>query len=410
MKSASMVFLLFASLLVACSGDDEPDVLEAPPATSATAAPEASATQVAQAPSPSPAPVAPAPEPTPAASPTSAPDAGLAALSLVYIDTSRGQGGDVYIAAADGANPRLVTSEAAFSRPLDVRGSTLAAAGTGGVLFIDLVSGEPSYVNETNIVFDGRFFDAGIFLYSLSGSCTQGGGALHRVELPAQEVVELVTSDRSLTIAGIDLSTNTVTLLPRGCDVGVDQLDVYDALTGQLRNTLAVVGCGWAVAAPQHNKAVVSWQACTPPFEHEGADATVYDFGIVGPTGHDVTAPDQGSNAAMWLPRPNAPQVALGTTTTAGGGPGGERGAGIYLLDLTDRQFTRLVEGEGAEQFPVAWSPDGRYLLYAIVEAQGLCRFAYVDAQAPGAGPSAIDPAVTFCGVNGIVVGWTELP
>ena len=144
--------------------------------------------------------------------------------------------------------------------------------------------------------------------------------------------------------------------------------------------------------------------------EHAGAHATVYDFGIVGPTGTDVTAPDEGSNAAVWLPRPGAAEVALGTTVTVGQGPGSTRSGGIYLLDLTTRQFRRLVEGDGAEQYPVAWSPDGRYLLYSTVEAQGVCRFAYVDADAPDAGTVAINEEITFCGLNGHVVGWTELP
>jgi hypothetical protein len=338
------------------------------------------------------------------------PASSLESLSLVYVDTRRGQGGDVYVAEADGSNPRLVTSESAFRRPLDVHGGTLAAVGTGGVLLIDLESGEAFVLEESQIVFDGRFLEQETFLYSLSGSCTQGGGALYRVDVPSRNLDELITSEMSLTIAGIDPATGTVTLLPRGCDVGVVALETYDAVTGELRNTVAVQGCGWAIAVPEHNKAVVSWQSCTQPPEHEGADATVYDFGIVGPTGQDVTAPDHGSNAAIWLLRPGAPEVALGTTTTAGSGPGSERGAGIYLLDLTNREFSRLVDGEGAEQYPVAWSPDGRYLLYAVVEAQGLCRFAYVDANAPETGPVEINQDITFCGINGHVVGWTQLP
>jgi hypothetical protein len=223
-------------------------------------------------------------------------------------------------------------------------------------------------------------------------------------------VTELIQSDQNLTISGLDVTSNTLALLPRGCDVGIAVIDLYDALTGQLRNSLAVDGCGWGVALPAFNKVVVSWQACTPPFNHAGASATIYDATLNGLVGSDVTAPDGGSNAAAWLPRPGASEVALGTTKSVGEGPGSARGAGIYLLNLDTLTFRQVAPPEGAEQYPVAWSPDGRYLLYALVEAQGVCHYGYVDVEGPPVSPVPIDAGVTFCGVNGTVVGWAELP
>jgi hypothetical protein len=407
------VVAILAIAVAACSGDDGPDSNNEPPSGG-------SATVSVTTPSMTPAPDSPPPTPsapTPVPSSTPSPTAGIDALSLVYVDTSGGQGGDVYVADADGANPSLVTSETSFSRPLDLRGRMLAAAGTGGLLFIDLESGEPVYINGSAGIFDGRFLDEGVFLYSLSASCGQSGaGLLRRVEfagsarMPAVEVVPLVIGDHSFTIAGLDPATNSVTLAPRGCDPGVSSLDTYDALTGQLRNSLAVAGCGWVGIVPQHNKAIVSWLFCTPPAAHADADATVYDFGIAGPTGQDIVAPDEGSNFSPWLLRPDAPEAALGTTVTLGDGPRGERSGGLYLVDLTTRVFRQLVEGEGAEQHAVAWSPDGRYLLYANVEVQGMCSFAYIDVEDPSALPVAVSPHVTFCGANGYVVGWTRLP
>ena len=115
-------------------------------------------------------------------------------------------------------------------------------------------------------------------------------------------------------------------------------------------------------------------------------------------------------NAAIWVLRPGHAQAAFGTSTTLGAGPGGTRSGGIYILDLATRRFLQLLDGQGAEQYPIAWSPNGRYLLYATVEAQGLCNFAYVDADATNPEPVPVNADVTFCGINGHVVGWTELP
>jgi hypothetical protein len=192
--------------------------------------------------------------------------------------------------------------------------------------------------------------------------------------------------------------------------VGIGSIEVYDALTGDHRNTLDVEGCGWAIAALDQSKAITSWQSCTPPGNHAGADATAYDFGIVGPTDHDVIVPVVDPNAMPWIRRPGHADVVLGTTTTLGTGPGSTRSGGIYSFSLANRTFVRLLDGEGAEQYPIAWSPDGRYLLYAVVEAQGVCHFAYIDADAGNPQPVLINPEITFCGANGEVVGWTQLP
>jgi hypothetical protein len=394
-------------ITAACSGDDDADPTATPavpPTTAATTAAEPSATAIAATPSPAPA------SPVPTATPDVGAGAGLEALSLVYVDTRRGQGGDIYIADADGSNSRLLLSDPSYSRALDVAGNTLAAVAQNGLLFVSLASGKPSPIDESERIFDGRFFDQQTFFYSVTSGCPEGGGTLFRVELPEVEPVELVTSDFSLSIVGVDLATNTIAIVPRGCDVGIASMEVYDALTGQLRNTLAVEGCGWAIAALDQGKAITSWQSCTQPLNHTGAHATVYDFGIVGPTGRDITVPVVDPNAMPWLRRPGHAEVVFGTTTSLGAGPGRERSGGIYTLGLANRQFGRLVDGEGAEQYPVAWSPDGRYLLYAVVEAQGVCHYAYIDAGADNPEPVAINPDITICGVNGEVVGWTELP
>ena len=341
MKRVSLIFLwlaVFSAVLVgACSGDDDdaatPTVSVAQTATT-TGVPEASATAArSETPTRSPAtPTTATATSTTAPTATPEPAASTDSLSMVYIDTRRGQGGDIYVADADGSNPHFVLNEPSYSRPLDVAGGSLAAAGKGGVVLVDLATGKPVYVNEDTDIFSGRFFDEQTFFYSTRGSCIEGGATLKRVEMPALKVTPLVMSRENLTIIDGDLATNTLAVVPRGCDVGVANVNVYDALTGQLRNQLDAMGCGWALAALDQAKVVVSWQSCTRPAGRENVEATVYDFGIVGPTGHDLTAPDEGSNADAWLRRPGHAEAALGTTKSEGSGPGSERGAGSTSL------------------------------------------------------------------------------
>jgi hypothetical protein len=218
-----------------------------------------------------------------------------------------------------------------------------------------------------------------------------------------------------MTIAGASSvasgqGTPVVAIAPRGCDVGVSTYLLVSLQDGKTVQTYDAMGCGWIVAAPGQNKAVVSRKSCTPPKGHEGADATVYDYGIVGPTDHDVTAPDAGSNDQPWILRPGSALVALTTTKTVGTGPGSTRGGGVYLLDLANRSFTNVAPGDGAEQFPVQWSPGGRYLLYGVTEAQGVCHYEIADLSTTGSPKlTPVDTAVSFCGVNGSVAGLTKL-
>ena len=405
--------LFLAAATFACSGGDGEDpTATAAAVTPTTVASEASPTPV-EATSPGTATPPPATAtPEPAATPTVTPQPGsLAALSLVYVDTRRGQGGDIYVADADGSNPRMVLNEPGFSRPLDLHQSLLAAVTKTGISFVDLASNDvPWALPLTEAISSGRFFDDGVFLYTTGSGCPLNpGGVLTRYEVGSKST-PIVTTDTGLMIVGTDVNTNSVAVVPRGCDVGIDGIDVYDALTGNLRNSLDVQGCGWAIAALDQAKAITSWLSCTPPANHADADATVYDFGIVGPTDRDITVPVVDSNAMLWIRRPGHADVAFGTTTSLGAGPGGTRSGGIYTLSLANRTFAIIVDGEGAEQYPIAWSPDGRYLLYATVEAQGVCHFAYLDTSTANAQPVPINPDITFCGVNGTVVGWTELP
>ena len=390
----AIISLLVLPLALACSGSDEPSTpTSAPSASPATPAADTTPTVV----------------PNASATPAST---SLTDLSLVYLDTSKGQGAEIYVASATGAQPQLLTTMVGAGRPIGVMGKTLALAGPGGLQLVDLVDAQAHSVG-TSDVYDGRFLNATTFLYTTRAGC---GGAtvtnttLYAVDTATYTQKALYSQPGNLTIAGVDAATGRAAIAPRGCDVSVTGYSVIDVSSGKVGLTFGAAGCGWIVAAPSQNKAAVSWKSCTPPAEHANADATVYDYGIVGPTGHDVTAPDDGSNAEAWLLRPDSAGAALGTKVVTGTGPGSSRSGGIYLLDMASRAFSQVVPPDGSEQIPEAWNSDGRFLLYGVVEAQGVCHYGIADLSnttSPAIMP--VNAAVTFCGVNGSVAGWAEL-
>ena len=83
------------------------------------------------------------------------------------------------------------------------------------------------------------------------------------------------------------------------------------------------------------------------------------------------------------------------------------RGGGIWLLNLDTLAFDQIQPPEGAEQYVLDWTEDGRHVLTATVEAMGLCSYSVVDATTKQV--TKVNAEITLCGANGEVVGWTAL-
>jgi hypothetical protein len=336
------------------------------------------------------------------------PAAASSDLSLVYMDSRSGQN-DLYTTTFNGGNPRRVATLPSGTRPAAVRGHYLATAGTADILLVDLSTGVSQTVNAGGRVGDVRFIDDKTVLFTTASGCGPGGtsSSLVTLDVPSLQQHQVASlPSANLGIAGGDAGSGVVALIPRGCDVGVGAIQVLKLTDGSIIQTVPAMGCGWAAASLESKRAVISLRSCTSPPGKAGVDAVIYDFSAV-PTSMDLHAPAGGANSEPWLIRPGAPQAALGTSATNGPGPGQTAGSGIWLLDLASAGFTQLSAGEGAEQFPVAWSSNGRYLLSATVAAQGLCSYSYIDATTKEVKP--IDAGITFCGVNGSVLGWTNL-
>jgi hypothetical protein len=341
---------------------------------------------------------------------SSAAPAGLNDLSLVYVD-SRNSTPQLFVAKSDGTGARKVMDLKQGSRPMDLRNGILIAGGGETLVLIDLRDGRIVEAKPNGNVLDARFIDADTIVFTTAGGC--GGPERTRAILQSHSIKDgakkelYVHNGAAITIAGIG-KDGAMAIAPRGCDVAVSEVLLLNAKTGTSPVRTETRGCGFVIASPETMDAVVSWKACTPTSDaRKDIDATVYGLGPSARAPRDLRAPAGGANPSTWVLRPGGKEAALATAQVTGTGPGSTLSTGLWLVDLRSGDFKALATAAGAEQFPVSWTQDGRYLLAASVQAQGMCSYSIVDANEKKVTP--LPEALTFCGPNGYVLGWTAV-
>jgi hypothetical protein len=377
------VFLLLGVLVAACGGDKKDGGAILSPGTSPSSSGGTTTT-----------------------SGTGTPGA-LGEMSLVYVDSRDGTP-HLFVAKSDGSSPRKVIDLPPGSRAIDLRNNVLLAGGDSLVL-VDLRDGKMVDIKPGAAVRDARFIDNETVVFSTAGS---GCPPTTKPTLQSYSTKDGMKKElyaggfTTITIAGVG-KDGTVAFAPRGCDVGISQVLTLNAKTGGAPADVKPMnmGCGWVIASPETMDAVVSWKSCTAP---DSKDATVYSLGTTNTRApKDLKAPAGGSNAMPWVLRPGGKEAALATAQSTGTGPGSTRSSGIWLVDLRTGDFKDLAPAAGAEQFPVSWTADGRYLLAASVQAQGVCSYSVIDANEKKVAP--LPEALTFCGPNGVVLGLTVI-
>jgi hypothetical protein len=334
---------------------------------------------------------------------------GLNDMSLVYVDSRNGTP-QLFVAKADGSSPRKVIDLKQGTRPYDMRGAVLLTGGGDQLTLVDLRDGKTVDAKPNGMVTDARFLDADTIIYTTNGSC--GGPDRKKATLQSMTVKdgakkELFVNDGiAISIAGVG-KDGAIAVAPRGCDVGVSEIQLINTKSGAPPIRTETRGCGWAIASPDSMDAIVSLKSCTPPENKQDVDAIVYPLLPSARGAKDLRAPAGGSNPSLWIMRPGGKEAALATAQTTGTGPGSTRSSGLWLVDLRTGEFKDLAPAAGAEQFPVSWTPDGRYLLAASVQAQGLCSFSIVDANEKKVTP--LPEGLSFCGPNGLVLGLTTI-
>jgi hypothetical protein len=217
------------------------------------------------------------------------------------------------------------------------------------------------------------------------------------------------SANRVFEVIGLDSAAGELFVLPRGCDVGVGEIQVYSAETGELLRTVPVEGCGGAVVSANGRTGVTAWQGCTLPDGHAGAVATIYD--LATGESRDVKAFTNATVRGDLVLSRDGSLLALGGSLGGVAGPRGSSSGALWLVTPAPLEAKRdvklLLEGAGLEAFPVDWSSDGRFLLAGVVEAQGRCTYRIVEVATGATHP--VNPEITVCGANGRVLGWTEL-
>jgi len=292
----------------------------------------------------------------------------------------------------------------------DVRDNLVLVRGSQTLTLVDLRDGKTLDVKPSGSVRDARFADGDTVLYVTAAGC--GGDNLPRPTLfsysirdgARKEVYVHSQPGANITIAGIGRN-GTIAISPRGCDVGVSEvLQLNYTTTGTPPVRTETRGCGFVIASLETMDAIVSEKGCTSANQR---DAVAYPLRPSARAPRDLKAPAGGSNAQPWKLRPGGQEAALGTSQIVGTGPGSTRGSGLWLVDLRSGEFKELAPATGAEQYAVSWTLDGRYLVAAAVQAQGVCSYSIVDANDKKV--TQLPETISFCGVNGDVVGLTAI-
>jgi hypothetical protein len=329
-------------------------------------------------------------------------------LGLVYIDRRAGPW-TLFLAGMDGSAPKNLGTLTQGARPLDLKVATLLLRSTDGLTAMNLNSGATVTVPATGNVTFGRLIGDTAAVYAVVSGCGPPGppnSTLMLADLRSQQQRELASFPTgNLTIIDINAASNVVAVSPRGCDVTTSEIDLVKIADGS-KQTFAVQGCGWVAVSSDFKHALASWLGCTRPAAHANADVAYYDLTAASSAGKDLQAPAGGANQQPFIFRPGSAEAALGTSAKISG-PGGTTSTGLWVLNAATSEFRQVAPTAGLEQYPVAWSPDGRYLIASSVQAMGLCSYSYLDITTNTSKP--IDAAITFCGVNGEVLGWAVL-
>jgi hypothetical protein len=328
-------------------------------------------------------------------------------LSLVYMDQRSGNGVDLWVAAYDGSDARIVASFPNGTRALAVSGPHVALAVSDGIALLDLRDGEARTVVQRGLITSGLIAGDTLF-YVVRNACggpDAGRGQLVRVDIPTRTRSDLGPLESSgASIAGYDPDAKTLTLVPYGCDPGFRELLVMDATTGALVDRHPVEGCGWGAASPDGTLALVSEQACAGD-DPDGGPVTVYNF--ADGSRQPLRPPEGRFTQTRWLISPNGPFAAFALSVQRGMGPASTRSDGLWLMNLQLMNSFRLWNDGGAEALPVAFSPDGAHVLAGSVQAMGVCSYAVIALLSGEVRP--VSDGITVCGANGEVLGWTSI-
>ena len=183
-------------------------------------------------------------------------------------------------------------------------------------------------------------------------------------------------------------------LVAWGSEPSFQQVLRYDLATGQAAGSLPIAGQGEIIASPDGKLALTSLYN-----EAKGANEDVlYDLTDAAATVRQRLPLRADTHTAGRLWSPNGDRIAY--LLREGRTPGEEQtqGLGLYLWDLKQAKATKIADVTDPAGGPVAWTPDGRYLVFRQSDAAGANAFYALDTTDNTLRRLPLDPASRILG------------
>ena len=390
------LIIALGSGLLGCQSAPQAPLAATAPAT-AVATPEPTVTPEPTLPAtPLPAPTAATAPATPAVGPSPAP----LAESLVSLREDSVLLGDSW-----GGNAHEVLSLGPVSS-LAFWGTQLAYVANGSLMVANLRGGAPQRVADVPPAFllgpdlawtaDGRALLTIADRQDAQAAHTGRSIDIGVVPLPGGPWHPgLALADRAgVTILQADNPTGQVLLVAWEAEPSFHEAQRYDLTSGQLVGTLPIAGEDEILPSPDRRLALTTLFDAA-----KGVDASlIYDLSQdSAPVRFRLEHPSQ-THAASQAWSPDGKRVAYLLRDGATPLEAGDGARGIWVWDLERQQTTQVAEAADPSAGPVAWTPDGRYLICRQVDAAGGATFYAVPADGGPASPLPLDPSSRLLG------------
>jgi hypothetical protein len=204
-------------------------------------------------------------------------------------------------------------------------------------------------------------------------------------------------------VLAYNAGADELTVAPRGCDPGISNIWIMNASAGDTKQTIPVDGCGSAAMSPTGTQLLLSYDLCKLSGTDKFPDLRIYAL----PSGamQEVRFTQDAPSRHPFVYAPDGRRVAYGLALDRDSAAGGATSGGIWTVDTSSLERTRLWQDQGQESWAIAWSPDGSKLLVASREGENVCSFSMIDV--PSAKATKLGD-LTGCEEKGTLVGFTS--
>lgn len=197
-----------------------------------------------------------------------------------------------------------------------------------------------------------------------------------------------------VTILRADGASGQVLLVAWGAEPSFKEALRYDLANGQIVAKLPIAGAGEIVPSPGGRLALTSLFD-----EAQGVNTDLlYDLtGDSTPIRQRLALnPDTHTASHLWSLDGKRIAYLLRSGRTSSEDAG--QGLGIWVWDIEQKKTAKLIDTSDPADGPVAWTPDGRYLIYRQADAAGGRAFYALDIAQNAARPLPLDASSRILG------------